>query len=67
MLTDTAGLALSLFAGWFAARPPTLAKSYGYYRVEILAALAKSLLLLGVAVFKSTTCTSGHLRRASRR
>jgi len=32
-----------------ASRPATPAKSYGYYRVEILAAVANSLLLLGVA------------------
>ena len=49
MLTDVAGLALALFAGWMASRPPTPAKSYGYYRVEILAALANSVLLLGMA------------------
>ena len=51
MLTDVAGLALALFAGWMASKPPTPAKSYGYYRVEILAALANSVLLLGVAAF----------------
>ena len=50
MLTDVGGLALALFAGWMASRPPTPAKSYGYYRVEILAALANGVLLLGVAV-----------------
>lgn len=49
MLTDVAGLALALFAAWIASRPPTPAKSYGYYRVEILAALANGVLLLGVA------------------
>jgi cobalt-zinc-cadmium efflux system protein len=49
MLTDVAGLALALFAAWIASRPPTPAKSYGYYRVEILAALANSVLLFGVA------------------
>ena len=32
-----------------ASRPATPAKSYGYYRVEILAAVANSVLLLGVA------------------
>ena len=49
MLTDVGGLALALFAGWMASKPPTPAKSYGYYRVEILAALANGALLLGVA------------------
>ena len=49
MLTDVGGLALALFAIWIAARPPTPAKTYGYYRAEILAALVNALLLLGVA------------------
>lgn len=51
MLTDVVGLALALFATWFASKPATPEKSYGYYRVEILAALANSVLLLGVAAF----------------
>src|SRR5437762_2863523 len=37
MLTDVGGLALALFAIWIASRPPTPAKTYGYYRAEILA------------------------------
>jgi len=49
MLTDVGGLALALFATWIAARPPTPAKTYGYYRVEILAATVNALLLLAVA------------------
>src|SRR2546425_8390192 len=49
MLTDVGGLALALFAVWVAARPPTPEKTYGYYRVEILAALVNALVLLGVA------------------
>ena len=49
MLTDVGGLALALFAVWVAARPPTPEKTYGYYRVEILAATVNALLLLGVA------------------
>lgn len=48
-LTDVGGLALSLFAIWIAARPPTPAKTFGYYRAEILAALVNALLLLVVA------------------
>src|SRR5207247_1157382 len=39
MLTDVGALALALFAICVAARPPTPAKTYGYYRAEILAAL----------------------------
>jgi cobalt-zinc-cadmium efflux system protein len=49
MLTDVGGLVLALFATWIAARPPTPAKTYGYYRVEILAATVNALLLLAVA------------------
>ena len=49
MLTDVAGLGLALFAIWVASRPPTPAKTYGYYRAEILAALVNALLLLVVA------------------
>jgi cobalt-zinc-cadmium efflux system protein len=51
MLTDAGALGLALFATWIAARPPTPAKTYGYYRAEILAALVNALVLLGVAGF----------------
>src|SRR2546422_8174652 len=49
MLADAGGLALALFAIWIAARPPTPAKTYGYYRAEILAALVNAIVLLCVA------------------
>ena len=49
MLTDAAGLGLALFAIWIAGRPPTPAKTYGYYRAEILAALVNAVVLLAVA------------------
>ena len=49
MLTDAGALGLALFATWIAARPPTPAKTYGYYRAEILAALLNALVLLIVA------------------
>jgi cobalt-zinc-cadmium efflux system protein len=49
MLTDAGALGLALFATWIAARPPTPAKTYGYYRAEILAALVNALVLLVVA------------------
>lgn len=51
MLTDVAGMSLSLLAIWFASRPPTPMNTYGYVRLEILAALANGVLLLGMAVF----------------
>src|SRR5215813_11747945 len=40
MLTDVAALTLSLFAVRFASRPATPPKTSGFYRLEILAALA---------------------------
>src|SRR5262249_11227567 len=49
MLTAPTGFGLALIGTWLAARPPTPAKTYGYYRAEILAALANALLLFGVA------------------
>ena len=49
MLTDVGGLALALFAIWVASRPPTPAKTYGYYRAEILAATVNAIVLLVVA------------------
>src|SRR5207302_6098787 len=49
MLTDVGGLALALFAIWIAGRPPTPAKTYGYYRAEILAAFVNAVVLLVVA------------------
>ena len=51
MLTDVGGLSLSLLAVWFARKPPTPAHTYGYFRMEILAALANGVVLFGVAAF----------------
>src|SRR5262245_24236304 len=51
MFTDTSGLALALFASWIAQRPATPAKTYGYYRIEILAALVNAVLLFLMAFF----------------
>jgi cobalt-zinc-cadmium efflux system protein len=51
MLTDAGGLSLSLLAIWFAKKPPTPAHTYGYFRMEILAALANGVVLFGVAGF----------------
>jgi cobalt-zinc-cadmium efflux system protein len=39
MLADVAALLLALMALWFGARPATSQKTFGYYRLEILAAL----------------------------
>lgn len=51
MLTDVGSLGLALFAIWIAARPPTPSKTYGYYRVEILAALVNAIVLLAISAF----------------
>jgi cobalt-zinc-cadmium efflux system protein len=51
MLTDVAGVGMALLAIWFAGRTPTTGRTYGYLRVEILAAVANAVLLCGVAVF----------------
>src|SRR5919198_3956865 len=46
MLTDVAALALSLLAVRFASRPATPRKTYGFYRLEILAALVNGVTLI---------------------
>jgi cobalt-zinc-cadmium efflux system protein len=51
MLTDVAGLALALLASKIAETPASPRRTYGYYRVEILAAALNALLLIGVAMF----------------
>jgi cobalt-zinc-cadmium efflux system protein len=51
MLSDVAALGLSLFALWFASRPATPQRSYGYYRAEILAALVNGATLIAIAIF----------------
>ena len=49
MAADAAGIGLSLLAAWFASRPATARRTFGYARAEILAAMANSLLLLAMA------------------
>lgn len=51
MLTDVAGLGLALVAIRFAERPATPERTYGYYRVEILAALANAVVLIGISLY----------------
>src|SRR2546428_10017173 len=51
MLTDVAALSLSLFAVRFASRRATPRKTYGFYRVEILAALLNGVFLVLVALY----------------
>jgi cobalt-zinc-cadmium efflux system protein len=51
MLSDAGAVALALFAIWIAARPPTPKRTFGYYRVEILAALAHGAVLAAISIF----------------
>jgi cobalt-zinc-cadmium efflux system protein len=46
MLTDVAALSLTLAAIWFAAKPATARKTFGYYRLEILAAFVNGVALV---------------------
>jgi len=49
MAIDSAGLSLGLFALWVSQKAPNDAKTYGYYRAEILAALFNGALLVALA------------------
>ena len=49
MLGDVGAIALSLAAATLAARPPALDKTYGWWRSEILAAMANGVTLVVVA------------------
>ncbi|CAN5685891.1 CDF family zinc transporter CzcD [soil metagenome] len=51
MLTDAGGLALALLAIRFAERPATPEKTYGYVRMEVLAALTNAVVLLLLTIF----------------
>lgn len=51
MLADAAALALSLFAVWISRRPATPARSYGYHRTEILAALVNAATLIAISAW----------------
>jgi cobalt-zinc-cadmium efflux system protein len=51
MAADAAGVGLSLLAVLFAMRPPTLQRTFGYARAEILAAMVNALVLFAMSVF----------------
>lgn len=46
MFTDVAALILALSAVWFGSRPATSKKTFGYYRLEIIAALVNGVALV---------------------
>ena len=51
MLTDVMGLGLALAAIQFAERPASPSRTYGYYRLEVLAALANGVVLIGISLY----------------
>jgi cobalt-zinc-cadmium efflux system protein len=51
MFTDSVALILAMAAIWFGARPATPSKTFGYYRLEILAALINGVALVVIALF----------------
>ena len=51
MLTDVAGIGLALLAIWIGSRPASAGRTFGYQRLEILAAVVNALLLFGVGAF----------------
>jgi len=50
MASDAIGLAVALVASMIALRPPTDRHTFGFRRVEVLAALVNGLLLVGLAI-----------------
>jgi cobalt-zinc-cadmium efflux system protein len=50
MLSDVVALALSFVAMWLADRPAPAHRTYGYYRAEILAALANGVALAAISI-----------------
>ena len=51
MLTDAASIGLALAAMHFATRPASTRRTFGYHRLEILAALVNGLTLVGISIW----------------
>ena len=51
VFTDVVGVGLALGAIWIAARPASDARTFGFYRAEILGAVINAVLLFGVAAY----------------
>src|SRR3954454_17277428 len=50
-LADGGAIALALLAAWAATRPPTATHTYGWARLEILAALVNGVLLIALSAW----------------
>lgn len=48
MFTDASALGLAALAGWLGQRPPSARHSYGFGRLEVLAAMLNALLMVGL-------------------
>lgn len=51
MITDAGSIGLALFATWIATRPASVRRTYGFHRVEVLAALINALSLWSISVW----------------
>ncbi len=51
MVADVGGLALALFAISYSRKPPTPQRTFGFYRLEILAALANGIVLILISFY----------------
>ena len=51
VLADVVGIGLALLAIWFGGRPATTGRTFGYLRLEILAAVVNAVLLFSIAAF----------------
>jgi cobalt-zinc-cadmium efflux system protein len=51
MVADVGGLALALFAISYSRKPPTPRRTFGFYRLEILAALANGVVLILISFY----------------
>jgi cobalt-zinc-cadmium efflux system protein len=63
MFTDVGALTLALVTLWVAAQPPSMRKTYGYTRAEILGALANGIALCVVVIWIVIEA-SGRLRES---
>ncbi len=50
LFADVSGMALSLAAIWIAGRPRTAGRTFGWYRIEIVAATVNAIVLLALAI-----------------